>query len=108
MHACRHCNVTVLFFIVNLPAGGSNSVLPEEGSGLIRLMLQLHMVTWVACRQEQGGTRAAERENEVGGRKKAERERESSGLPFRHPNKSGLFCCCLCSAYTKSKAALGI
>lgn len=33
---------------------------------------------------------------------KKTRQRESLGLPFRHPNKSGLFCCSLCSVCAES------
>lgn len=79
-------------------------VLTWKSSGIIWLMFQLRMVTRVACRQGQGGTRG--RENEVGGGGEAERER--SGLPFRHPNKSGLFFCAARVQPTLSEAASGI
>lgn len=44
-------------------------VLPGKSSGNITQMFQLHMVTLVACRQEQGGTRGKENEVEKKSRK---------------------------------------
>lgn len=58
-------------------------------------MCQLCVDACMADRQEQGGTRG--RENEGGGGR--------SGLPFRHPNKSRLFCSGWCSAYTEGDSS---
>lgn len=68
-----------------------------NSSGIIGLMFQLHMVAWFACKQHSREGQEAKRMR----LRKKKAERKSLGLPFRHPNKSELFCCCLCSAYAK-------